>query len=51
MTEIENEEKPKKWIPTRSANFGELQNSKTEVGEIPRIRKKKKKQCIPEKET
>lgn len=35
--------KTKKWIPTRSVNFGELQNSKTELGEIPRISKKKKK--------
>ena len=53
-TEIENEENPKNWIPTRSANFGEIQNSKTELGESPRIskkKKKKKKQCIIEKET
>lgn len=41
-TEIENEENPKNWIPTRSANFGEIQNSKTELGESPWISIKKK---------
>lgn len=53
-TEIENEENPKNWIPTRSANFGEIQNSKTELGESPRISKNiyiYMKQCIIEKET